>query len=128
VLLHLEAGKTKDPDPAVLKAVALLYEVPYEHLVEKFVSYRYGVSVSNETVQNSTPVADSALPVPEGTHDPLVASTLDLASFIDGLTNTERATIRAVTVKFAMLLKNRPANRSHHALPTRRIATGRRTS
>jgi transcriptional regulator with XRE-family HTH domain len=52
VLLHLEAGKTKNPDPAVLRAVAQLYEASYVDVVRHYLiehievqADRYGVSV-----------------------------------------------------------------------------------
>lgn len=42
-LRGLEGGKTKSPDPAVLRAVAALYQVPYEQVVERVVAVRYGL-------------------------------------------------------------------------------------
>lgn len=47
VLLHLEAGKTKDPDPEVLKALAALYGVPYVDVAGRFVALRYGIVIGD---------------------------------------------------------------------------------
>ena len=70
VLLHMEAGKTKDPEPDVLRALAVLYEVPYEVIVEKLVACRYGItSRKNTTAETATDELESALPV-EGQHGP----------------------------------------------------------
>jgi transcriptional regulator with XRE-family HTH domain len=43
VLLRLEKGKTKNPEPDVLRDLAALYEVPYDDLVARWVNARYGV-------------------------------------------------------------------------------------
>lgn len=43
VLLRLEAGKTKNPEPVVIRALAALYDVPYEGLVARWVEHRFGV-------------------------------------------------------------------------------------
>jgi len=48
VLLRLEDGKTKNPEPEVLRAVAVLYEVPYDDLVAKWVATRFGTALSAE--------------------------------------------------------------------------------
>jgi transcriptional regulator with XRE-family HTH domain len=45
VLLHLEAGKTKDPDPEVLRALATLYGVSYEQIAGRFIAQRYGIEI-----------------------------------------------------------------------------------
>jgi transcriptional regulator with XRE-family HTH domain len=44
-LFRLERGQTKNPDPAVLHALAELYDLPYEQLVARFVERRYGVQI-----------------------------------------------------------------------------------
>lgn len=43
VLLRLERGKTKWPDPAVLREVAEIYEVPYTILLGEVIRHSYGV-------------------------------------------------------------------------------------
>lgn len=43
-LRYLEEGKTKNPEPDVLRALATLYDVPYEELLAKFWETRYGVA------------------------------------------------------------------------------------
>jgi transcriptional regulator with XRE-family HTH domain len=43
VLLRLERGQTKNPEPDVMRAIAALYEVDYRVLVEQFVRVRFGV-------------------------------------------------------------------------------------
>lgn len=45
ILIRLERGQTKNPEPEVLRGVAALYEMPYEELAGRFVAHRYGVSV-----------------------------------------------------------------------------------
>lgn len=42
VLLRLEKGQTKNPEPNVLHALADLYEITYDDLVSRFVTHRYG--------------------------------------------------------------------------------------
>jgi transcriptional regulator with XRE-family HTH domain len=43
VLLRLENGQTKSPDPAALQAVAELYELDYAELVVRMMAERYSV-------------------------------------------------------------------------------------
>lgn len=47
ILFRLERGQIKNPEPEVLKALALLYEMPYEVLAGQFVARRYGLPISN---------------------------------------------------------------------------------
>lgn len=130
VLLHLEAGKTKDPKPDVLRAVALLYGVPYEQIAAKHVACRFGEGVLNGTVSNSTGVTDSPVqtqpPRTEGTH--AVSASLDLAAFIDGLTTSERAIVRAITFRFASMLGDRPATTDRGAAEAKRPPARKRVS
>jgi len=42
VLQRLEAGRTKNPEPELLRALSKLYEVPYETLVGRWVERRFG--------------------------------------------------------------------------------------
>lgn len=49
VLLRLEAGRTKNPEPNVLRSIATLYQVPYEELLARFWQARYGVSPEHVT-------------------------------------------------------------------------------
>src|SRR6185503_14598728 len=44
VLLRLETGQTKNPEPQVLKAIAALYDLDYSDVVQRFVSARYGAA------------------------------------------------------------------------------------
>lgn len=44
VILRLEVGKTKNPEPEVLRSLAALYDVPHEELLAKFWEARYGVA------------------------------------------------------------------------------------
>lgn len=44
VMWRLEAGKTKNAEPDVLRSLALLYEVPYQDLVARWVKVRFGVT------------------------------------------------------------------------------------
>jgi len=43
VLLRLERGQIKNPEPDVLRAVAELYEVPYSDVVLRLVAARFGL-------------------------------------------------------------------------------------
>lgn len=43
ILLHLEAGKTKDPEPSVLRAIATTYGAEYDDIARRFITYRYGI-------------------------------------------------------------------------------------
>jgi transcriptional regulator with XRE-family HTH domain len=47
VLLHLEAGRTKDPEPEVLRALAQLYGVEYSEIAGRFVAQRYGIDIGH---------------------------------------------------------------------------------
>jgi transcriptional regulator with XRE-family HTH domain len=47
VILHLEAGKTKDPEPEVLRALATLYGVPYEDIARRFIAQRYSIRMGD---------------------------------------------------------------------------------
>lgn len=42
VLLRLEEGKIKNPEPDVLRALAKLYLLPYDQILGRFVRARYG--------------------------------------------------------------------------------------
>jgi hypothetical protein len=44
VLFRLEAGQIKNPEPDVLRAIAALYELGYEHVVARFVEQRYAIA------------------------------------------------------------------------------------
>lgn len=46
VLWRLEKGKVKNLDPKVLRALAELYDMSYEGLVERWTAHRYGVAVA----------------------------------------------------------------------------------
>ena len=52
VLFRLEAGQVKNPEPAVLKAVADLYELEYSDLVSRFVGVRYGSVVTSPVTRS----------------------------------------------------------------------------
>jgi hypothetical protein len=60
-LRFLEEGKTKHPERALLKAVATLYDVPFELLVQRFVEANYGVSVKVATGDGGRPPTDPTL-------------------------------------------------------------------
>lgn len=59
VLLRLEGGKVKSPEPDVLSAVAALYEVSYDAIVREYVRFRYGLAGPTLSKWGST-VATSA--------------------------------------------------------------------
>lgn len=48
-LLHLEAGKTQDPDPDLLRVLAKAYQEPYESVIKHLVSSRYGIEADWHT-------------------------------------------------------------------------------
>lgn len=52
VLLRLERGQIKNPEPAVLKAAALLYGVPYLDIVRKFVALRFDVPLAPDLTRH----------------------------------------------------------------------------
>lgn len=53
VLLRLGAGKTKWPDPEVLRQFAAFYAIPFDALVAEVVRHTYGVSLSPAGVDTS---------------------------------------------------------------------------
>lgn len=46
-LRGLEEGKTKNPDPSTLRAIAKLYEKSYEEVVARVVANRYGINLGD---------------------------------------------------------------------------------
>lgn len=46
VLLRLERGQTKNPEPEVMRAVAALYGMDYGEVVGRFIGVRFGVTSS----------------------------------------------------------------------------------
>lgn len=50
VLIRLETGKTKNPEPDVLLALARLYEWPPRELFARFLEARYGITVKPEAL------------------------------------------------------------------------------
>lgn len=61
VLLRLESGKTKHPSPETLRAIALLYEVPYSSVVAEVTATVYGRDLaSHGGTQDSPSGADKA--------------------------------------------------------------------
>lgn len=43
VILRLEAGKIKNPEPGTLRAVALLYDLSYDATVKEYTRVRFGI-------------------------------------------------------------------------------------
>jgi len=125
VLLHLEAGKTKDPDPEVLRAVALLYGVSYEQIVSKLVACRYGLTLET-TVKSGSLVAKSALPV-EGNTNARSTSPPRVST----RPQTKQAIIdaaRHAAIDLAILLGHRAETPSHRHSSTRRTPSRQRTA
>jgi transcriptional regulator with XRE-family HTH domain len=58
VLLRLERGQTKNPEPEVMRAVAALYGLDYADLVRQFVALRFGV-VSDAANANQNEAGES---------------------------------------------------------------------
>jgi transcriptional regulator with XRE-family HTH domain len=50
VLLRLEKGQIKNPEPDTLKALAVLYGLTYEELAGRFVRQRYGIDLLRHDV------------------------------------------------------------------------------
>jgi hypothetical protein len=57
--LRLEQGKTKNPEPAVLRALARLYDMRYEELAGRFVEQRYGIIVGQADAQERVGALDT---------------------------------------------------------------------
>jgi hypothetical protein len=45
-LSHIERGLNQNPEPDLLRGIAVLYETPYEEIVSRWVECRFGVSVT----------------------------------------------------------------------------------
>jgi transcriptional regulator with XRE-family HTH domain len=69
VLLRLEAGRTKNPEPEVLRALAELYEMPYEDLVQRFVERRFGLALPAVGISNTPGVIENSEPISENPID-----------------------------------------------------------
>lgn len=77
VLLRLERGQVKNPEPDVLKAAAKLYGVPYDELVRKFVALRFSVEVTTDPIRQSRD-QESGSATGDPTHDTTAASLEEL--------------------------------------------------
>lgn len=51
VLLRLERGQIKNPEPDVLRAVGQLYGVTYQEVVHRFVSSRFGLRAEGDLIR-----------------------------------------------------------------------------
>lgn len=58
VLFRMEKGQVKNPEPAVLKALAALYDVDYDDIVKRFVTKRHAVAdaIGAVSAQEPSPV------------------------------------------------------------------------
>jgi transcriptional regulator with XRE-family HTH domain len=65
VLLRLENGKTKWPDPGVLQQLATLYDLPYAELVAEVVRHTYGLAFTVENERTLELKADDDTPIEE---------------------------------------------------------------
>ena len=84
VLLRIEGGQIKNPEPDVLRALAGLYKVDYEALVGMFFAQRYGIDIGpsggssytkkvgtmTPPVRSTDPQSGSAPSNPSSTGDP----------------------------------------------------------
>jgi transcriptional regulator with XRE-family HTH domain len=61
-LRGLEEGKTKSPEPELLRAVSELYDVPYEQVVGRVLFERYGVTVQEVDVNRKPTPTVSSVP------------------------------------------------------------------
>lgn len=66
IILRIEAGKTKNPEPAVLRALADLYGRQYREMVDRLVFLRYGLgpdqSRHGEDQTSNLPIGGSDVP------------------------------------------------------------------
>jgi transcriptional regulator with XRE-family HTH domain len=63
VLWRLETGKVKNPEPDVLRAVAALYEKPYEDIAGRIIAQRYGFVIeSGDLVRPGTEAGSETSP------------------------------------------------------------------
>jgi transcriptional regulator with XRE-family HTH domain len=90
VLLRLENGRTKNPEPNVLRALADLYEMSYEEIAARFIAVRFGLSVSARDL-GWQPSKGQSAPLNGGADAPAATRLLK------ELTNAQR-TIREMSV------------------------------
>ena len=95
VLWRLEKGKTKNIEPEKLRQLAVLYGVPYEQLLERFIPQRYGIArgSSEEHVTSAPQQMDwlaSELVIAEA-RDSLLAHLDAMRSVIEELAERVRA-------------------------------------
>lgn len=74
VLLRMEKGQVKDPDPDVLRAFADLYGIPFEAVFAHFIQEKYGVDVSRRATSDTPGDSSDA---------PLVALSSAVALIVD---------------------------------------------
>ena len=74
VLLRLEKGQIKNPEPDVLKALATLYDMPYETLAGRFIEQRYGIRLGRDLPRHQSDQGS----VPGGADVPATARILEL--------------------------------------------------
>lgn len=53
-LFRLERGQVKNPEPEVLKALATLYDMPYDTLAGRFIEQRYGLRLGSDLRRHAT--------------------------------------------------------------------------
>jgi transcriptional regulator with XRE-family HTH domain len=67
VIVHLEQGKTKDPEPEVLRALANLYGVEYLEIVTRFIESRYRIDLTRHTGSGRSAAQTGGIDVPSPT-------------------------------------------------------------
>lgn len=60
VLLRLEAGRTKNPEPEVLRGLGVLYDLPYRQLAGRFIARRYEIDVEGRDLPRHAPEETSS--------------------------------------------------------------------
>jgi transcriptional regulator with XRE-family HTH domain len=103
VLLRLERGQIKNPEPAVLRAASVLYGVPYEEIVQRFVALRFSVEVPSDLVRqggatvstsergSDVPASDVETRRLESNYRDLLAATEEIADRLLGIIGEHRA-------------------------------------
>lgn len=61
-LAGLESGRTKHPNPNVLRALATLYEMPYSEMVALYTQQQYGVDLRHTDEETGQPSTSRGIP------------------------------------------------------------------
>jgi transcriptional regulator with XRE-family HTH domain len=119
VLLRLERGQTKNPEPEVLQAIAALYGEPYQRVLGRFLAQRYGIDIGEGAQVKSDSSAQSVNPdtLGEFSADPAIrdipTAILEAVSVLTDMGDTFYRHAEALLTGHFADIGHLPAPRTH---------------